>query len=83
MIGIGAFGFNTSVFVGVDFTGSVVKQANIAMTRCRASHMNGSLDSGVGYHLPGPLVKLVNNVLSVFTKCRIEKTGTLIKGPGG
>jgi len=52
MIGIGAFGFNTGVFVGVDFSGSVLKQSDIVMAKCRAGYVKGFLDSGVGYQLP-------------------------------
>jgi hypothetical protein len=45
--------------------------------------MNGALDSGVGYQLPDPLGEVINDVLSVFARYRIDQTGTLIKGPGG
>jgi hypothetical protein len=80
MIGIGAFGFNTGVYVGLDFGGSVVKQANIAYP-CKAGYMNAKVFSGVGYQLSAPFVTVVNAVLAVFSKYRIDQSGTLIPGP--
>jgi hypothetical protein len=80
MIGIGAFGFNTGVYVGVDFGGSVVSQSSIA-SPCRAGYMTGKIYSGVGYQLAGPFVAFVNTVLSTFTSYRIDQSGTLIAGP--
>jgi hypothetical protein len=81
MVGIGAFGFNTGIYVGLEFGGSVVKQSSIALTACKAGYMNGKVFSGVGYQLAGPFVAVVNTVLSAFTKYRIDQSGTLIKGP--
>jgi len=81
MVGIGAFGFNTGIYVGLDFGGSVVKQSSIALTACKAGYMNAKVFSGVGYQLAGPFVAVVNTVLSAFTKYRIDQSGTLIKGP--
>ncbi len=81
MVGIGAFGFNTGVYVGVDFGGSVVKQSSIALADCRAGYINAKVYSGVGYQLSGPFVKFVNTVLAAFTRYRLDESGTLIKGP--
>jgi hypothetical protein len=81
MVGIGAFGFNTGVYVGVDFGGSVVKQSSVALVDCRAGYINAKVYSGVGYQLSGPFVKFVNTVLSAFTRYRLDQSGTLIKGP--
>jgi hypothetical protein len=81
MIGIGAFGFNTGVYVGLDFGGSVVKQSSVALVDCRAGYINAQVYSGVGYQLSGPFVKFVNTVLSAFTRYRLDESGTLIKGP--
>lgn len=81
MVGICAFGFNTGIYVGLDFGGSVVKQSSIALTACKAGYMNAKVFSGVGYQLAGPFVAVVNTVLSAFTKYRIDQSGTLIKGP--
>ena len=80
MVGIGAFGFNTGVYIGVDFGGSVVSQSSIAIP-CRAGYMTGKVYSGVGYQLAGPFVAFVNTVLSSFTSYRIDQSGTLIPGP--
>jgi hypothetical protein len=81
MIGIGAFGFNTGVFVGVDFSGSVLKQSDIVMAKCRAGYVKGFLDSGVGYQLPRKFIAVINGILSVFTKYKMPDSGVLIPGP--
>ena len=81
MIGIGAFGFNTGVYVGVDFSGSVLKQSDIAMAACRGGYMSGQLDSGVGYQLSTGIVDLVNKLLKTFTNYQMPDHGTLIQGP--
>jgi hypothetical protein len=81
MIGIGAFGFNTGVYVGVDFSGSVLRQSDIVESSCRAGYMNGQIDSGVGYQLPSGLVNLVNKLLKVFSNYQMDEIGTIIPGP--
>jgi hypothetical protein len=81
MIGIGAFGFNTGVFIGIDFSGSVLKQSDIVNAKCRAGYVKGFLDSGVGYQLPHKLIAVINGILSTFTKYKISEIGTLIPGP--
>ena len=81
MVGIGAFGFNTGVYVGVSFGGSVVKQSNVALSQCRGGYMNGVLNGGVGYQLPAKFVAVINGILSVFTKYRITGSGHLFEVP--
>lgn len=81
MIGIGAFGFNTGVYVGVSFGGSAVRQSDAAMRQCRAGYMNGVINGGVGYQLPAAFVKIINGILSVFTKYQISGSGHLLEVP--
>jgi hypothetical protein len=81
MVGIGAFGFNTGVYVGLSFGGSVVKQSSVALSQCRGGYMNGVLNGGVGYQLPAKFVAVINGILSVFTKYRITGTGHLFEVP--
>ena len=83
MIGLGGFGFMTGVFLGVTFTGDVVKQASEAMVDCHGASGSATVASGVGYQLPGPFVDFINSVLSLFTKYRMDKSGELVKGWGG
>ena len=83
MVGIGGFGFMTGVFMGVTFTADIVKQASQAMVDCHGASGSGSIDSGVGYQLPGPIVDFVNTILSLFTKYRMDKDGLLIPGYKG
>lgn len=82
MIGLGGFGFMTGVYMGVTFTAEVFKQASEAHD-CHGANGSATIDSGVGYKLPTAVVALVNNVLSLFTKYRMDQEGTLIQGWGG
>jgi hypothetical protein len=81
MIGIGAFGFNTGVYVGLSFGGSVVRQSDVALTNCRAAWVNGVINGGVGYQLPAKFVAVINGILSVFTKYQISGSGHLLQVP--
>ncbi|HEY2682665.1 MAG TPA: hypothetical protein VGI93_04085 [Steroidobacteraceae bacterium] len=83
MIGLGAFGFMTGVYMGVTFTAEVGKQASQAMSDCHVANGSAVLDSGVGYKVPAAFANLINGVLSVFTKYRMEQQGTIIKGWSG
>ena len=83
MIGLGGFGFMTGVFLGVTFTGDIVKQASEAMVDCHGASGSASVNSGVGYQLPGPFVDFVNSILSLFTTYRMDKEKDFIKGWGG
>ena len=80
MVGIGAFGFNTGVFIGMRFDGTLLRAPDIALA-CRAATIEVYMDSGVGYSLPGFVVEVINDVLSLFTKYKIDRVGTLLKGP--
>jgi hypothetical protein len=83
MIGLGGFGFMTGVFLGITFTGDVVKQASEAMVDCHGASGSATIDSGAGYQLPAPFVAVVNGILSVFTTYRMDKEKTFLKGWGG
>jgi hypothetical protein len=83
MIGLGGFGFTTGVYLGITFTGDVVKQASQARVDCHGASGSATIDSGAGYQLPGPFVDIVNVILSAFSKYRMDKEGTLKSGWGG
>ncbi len=80
MVGIGQFGFNTGVFVGMRFDGTILRAPDEAFP-CRQSTIEVFLDSGVGYSLPVFVTEVINKVLSLFTKYQIDRVGTLLKGP--
>lgn len=82
MVGIGAFGFNTGVYVGIRFDGTLLRAPDITLP-CKQATIDGYMDSGVGYSLPGFVVDVINKFLSVFTKYQIDRVGTLLKGPTG
>ena len=52
MVGIGQFGFNTGVYVGMRFDGTILRAPDEAFP-CRQSTIEVYLDSGVGYSIPG------------------------------
>ncbi|HEX3603214.1 MAG TPA: hypothetical protein VHU43_03925 [Steroidobacteraceae bacterium] len=83
MIGLGGFGFMTGVFLGVTFTADISKQASQVMVDCHVASGSASIDSGVGYQLPGPIVAFVNTILKLFTTYQMAKDGVLIQGWGG
>jgi hypothetical protein len=83
MIGLGAFGFMTGVFMGVTFQAEVGKQASEAARDCHVASGSAVIDSGVGYKVPKAIAQLINGVLSLFTKYRMDQEGTLIPGWGG
>jgi hypothetical protein len=83
MIGLGAFGFMTGVFMGVTFNAEVGKQASEAARDCHVAQGSAVIDSGVGYKVPKAIAQLINGVLSLFTKYRMDQEGTLIPGWGG
>jgi hypothetical protein len=83
MIGLGGFGFMTGVFMGITFTAEVGKQASEAARDCHVANGSASIDSGVGYKVPAAFAQLINGILSVFTKYRMDQQGTLIQGWGG
>ena len=80
MVGIGAFGFNTGVFVGMRFDGTILRAPDEAWP-CRQGTIEVYIDSGVGYSLPGFVVDVLNKLLSAFTSYQIERAGTILKGP--
>jgi hypothetical protein len=80
MVGIGAFGFNTGVFIGMRFDGTLLRAPDIALP-CRQATIEVYMDSGVGYSLPGFVVEAINDFLSLFTKYQIDRVGTILKGP--
>ena len=82
MVGIGAFGFNTGVYIGMRFDGTLLRASDIALP-CKKATIEVFMDSGVGYSLPGFVVDLVNKLLSAFTPYQIDRVGTILKGPSG
>jgi hypothetical protein len=76
LVGIGAFGFNTGVFVQLRFGGTILRAPDIAFP-CRASTVEAFMDFGIGYTLPKAMVAVINAVLSLFTSYRLDVVGTI------
>jgi hypothetical protein len=80
MIGIGAFGFNTGVYAGLRFAGTVLRAPDIAFP-CRQGTIEAFIDTGVGYSLPGWATDAINVFIAPFTSKRIDRAGSFLKGP--
>ena len=76
MVGIGAFGFSTGVFVQIIFNGTILRAPDIAFP-CRQGTVGASLYYGIGYSLPHIFVEIVNQLLSLFTSYRLDEQGTI------
>jgi hypothetical protein len=80
MIGIGAFGFNTGVYMGLRFSGTVLRAPNIGFP-CRQGTIEADIDSGIGYSIPGWVTDAINFFISPFTDKKIDRAGTFMRGP--
>jgi hypothetical protein len=76
MVGIGAFGFNTGVFVELRFDGTMLRAPDEAFP-CRQGTIEAFLDFGIGYSLPKFVVDVINAVLSIFTHYKLDRVGTI------
>jgi hypothetical protein len=80
MVGIGAFGFNTGVYVGLRFDGTILRAPDEAFP-CQQATIEVYIDAGVGYSLPGFVVKVINDLLSLFTSYQIDRVGSILEFP--
>jgi hypothetical protein len=78
MVGIGAFGFNTGVYGGLRFGGSILRAPDIAWA-CRQGTIQANFDSGVGYSLPPGISDAINWFLSFFTSYKLDRVGSILK----
>ena len=77
MVGIGAFGFNTGVYIGMRFDGTILRAPDEAWP-CKQGTIGAFMDAGVGYSLPGFFIDILNKLLSAFTSYQIERVGTIL-----
>ena len=77
---LGAFGFNTGVYGGLRFGGTVLRAPDTAWA-CRQGTIEAHFDSGVGYSLPPIITDVINAVLSLFTHYRLDRVGSILKAP--
>ncbi len=80
MVGIGAFGFNTGVFGGLRFGGTILRAPDNAWA-CRKATIEAHFDSGIGYSVPTVFADAINALLSFFTSYRLKQAGTIIGAP--
>jgi hypothetical protein len=80
MVGIGAFGFNSGVYMAFRFSGTALKSPNIGFA-CRQGTIDINLDTGVGYSIPKWVTDAINIFLSPFTSKRVDRAGTFLRGP--
>ncbi len=77
MVGIGAFGFNTGVYIGMRFDGTILRSPD-QVWPCKQGTIGAFMDAGVGYSLPGFVIDILNKLLSAFTSYQIERVGTIL-----
>jgi hypothetical protein len=82
MVGIGAFGFSTGVFVQIIFDGTILRGSDIVspivgLAPCRQGTIEAFLYYGIGYSLPHVFVEIVNQLLAIFTSYRLDDEGTI------
>jgi len=80
MVGIGAFGFNTGVFGGLRFGGTILRAPDNAWA-CRQGTIEAHFDSGVGYSLPPLFSGILNKFLKFFTSYQIDRLGVILGAP--
>ncbi len=80
MVGLGAGPFNTGLYVSISYVATMLRQSDIAFP-CRQGTIQATLYSGVGYTVPKWVTDAVNYVLSFFTSVRMDRVGSLLKGP--
>jgi hypothetical protein len=80
MVGIGAFGFNTGVYGGLRFGGTIL-QSPTTTWACRQGTIGAYFDSGVGYSLPPGITEAVNFFLKFFTAYQLQRVGNILTGP--
>jgi hypothetical protein len=80
LVGVGAFGFNTGVYGGIRFSGTVLR-APVETFPCQQGTIDAFIDSGVGYSIPHWVTDAINLFLKPFTKHQIDPAGSFMKGP--
>jgi hypothetical protein len=82
MVGIGAFGFDTGVFVQITFSGTLLRGSDATTFACRQGTIEALLSYGIGYQLNKTFVDALNKILSLFTSYRLEYVGTILQSKG-
>ena len=82
MVGIGAFGFDTGVFLQVTFSGTLLRGSDATTFGCRQGTIEALLSYGIGYQLNKTFVDVLNKILSLFTSYRLEYVGTILQSKG-
>jgi hypothetical protein len=80
MVGLGVGDFGTGVYATLIFTGTMLRGTDIGLA-CRQGTIEVVLASGVGYAIPNWVADAVNYVLSFVTDLRIDRVGSIVKGP--
>ncbi len=79
MVGIGAFGFNTGVYGGLRFGGTILAAPTNAWS-CRQGTIGAWFDYGVGYSLPPAFTEALNVFLKFFTHYQLQRVGDILTG---
>lgn len=75
MVGLGVAGFAAGPYVGLRSSVAIREGSAIGLVHCRGASLAVNLIGGVGYSLPGLVVRAVNAVLSLFNLAPIKGSG--------
>jgi hypothetical protein len=75
MVGIGAFGFATGLYVDFITSFSVTRGSDLGIIMCRAGSLDMNVAGGVGSSLPKPIVSGINLFLRALNLQQINQVG--------
>lgn len=75
MVGIGAFGFATGLYVDFITSFSVTRGSDLGIVMCRGGTLDMNVAGGVGYSLPRPVVSGINLFLRALNLQQINQVG--------
>jgi|GEM_PF-1698080 len=75
MVGVGAFGFATGLYVDFITSFSVTRGSDLGIVMCRGGTLDMNVAGGVGYSLPKPIVSGINVFLRALNLKQINQVG--------
>lgn len=76
VVGVGAFGFVTGPYFAFNSSVGLFKGSDLGMIQCKEATLLVSLNGGVGYLIPKPVVDVFNALLSALNiKYRLDGEG--------
>ena len=77
MLGIGAFGLATGLYVDFITSFSITRGSDLGLVLCKGGSLDMVVGGGVGYSIPQPIVSGINLILRALNLKQIERIGGL------